>query len=233
MFSPELILSFFTLTFLEIILGIDNLLFIAVVVSNLPSRYSNKARSIGIGLALIIRVLMLMTLNWVMDLTDPLFTIYGLDFSFNHLLLALGGLFLMVKSGLEIYRDINHLHDNKAIAVKESFLAAVIQIAAVDFIFSFDSIITAIAMTRNIPIIVAAIVASMLLMFLASGQIGKILKQYPSLKIVALAFIFMIGFILLADGLHWHISKTYLYFALFFTILVESLNILARRKHQK
>lgn len=230
LFSYELILSFITLSFLEIILGIDNLVFISIVVSNLPKAYRDKARYIGVGLALIMRVIMLMTLSWVMSLTKPLFSIGGLDFSFKNLLLIAGGIFLIVKSGLEIYRDIKHVHkdaDGKKIIVHYTFSAAVMQIVAVDFVFSFDSIITAIGMTDNIPVMVSAIVVAMIVMLVASDKISKILSDYPSLKIMALAFIFMIGVILLVDGLHLEISKAYLYFALFFSIVVECLNIAA------
>jgi predicted tellurium resistance membrane protein TerC len=229
-FTPELLLSFLTLSFLEIILGIDNLVFIAIVVSNLPEKYKNKARYIGIGLALIMRVIMLFALSWVMSMTKPLFIIVGLEFSFKNLLLVAGGLFLIFKSGLEIYRDVRHIHKNESgvkIVAKQTFSAAVMQIVAVDFVFSFDSIITAIGMTNNIPVIVAAVVVAMLVMLFAADKISRILSTYPSLKIMALAFIFMIGVILLADGLHLEISKGYLYFSLFFAMAVEYLNILA------
>jgi predicted tellurium resistance membrane protein TerC len=233
LFSYELLLSFITLTFLEIILGIDNIIFIALVVDSLPPRYKNKARYIGIGLALIIRIIMLFTLSWVMSLTKPLFNLAGIDFSFNNLLLIVGGIFLIVKSGLEIKNDVKGAiggEKEHKITAKESFFGAVVQIAIIDFIFSFDSIITAIGMTRNIPVIVAAVVISMLIMLFASGKISYILSKYPSLKIMALAFIFMIGVILLVDGLHMHISKYYLYFALFFSIAVETLNIIAKKR---
>lgn len=231
LFSPELIFTFITLSFLEIILGIDNLVFIAIVVSGLPEKYKNKARYIGISLALLIRVIMLFTLSWVIGMTEPLFTIFTLGFSFKNILLIAGGVFLMIKSGLEIYSDVWHVQKqggvDKKIIAKNSFFSAVMQIAAVDFVFSFDSIITAIGITTNIPVIVAAVFVSMLVMLFASDKISNILSKHPSLKIVALAFIFMIGVMLFSDGVHLEISKTYLYFALFFTMVVEYLNILA------
>jgi predicted tellurium resistance membrane protein TerC len=236
-FSTELIISFITLSFLEIILGIDNLIFIAIVVSNLPAKYKNSARFIGLALAFIIRIIMLCTLSWVMGLTKPLFNVFNLDFSFNNLLLIIGGIFLIVKSAYEICAEINSSaavnHDlgSKKIAVKETMFGAVIQIATIDFIFSFDSIITAIGMTRNIPVIVGAIIVSMLIMLVASKHLSKFLERYPTLKIVALSFIFMIGVILLADGIHMHINKGYLYFALFFTLAVEGLNLLIRKNN--
>jgi len=229
----DLLFNLVTLTFLEIILGIDNLIFIALIVQKLPQRYRKSARIFGLSLAFIIRILMLMALSWVMTLTEPLFSIEGHGFSVKDMLLVLGGLFLIFKSGIEIASDVfggsSHSKD-KDIRVPKGFFGAVVQISVIDFIFSFDSIITAIGITNNIPIIVAAVVISMLLMFVASGIISEFLGKYPALKIVALAFIFMVGMILLADGVHLHIEKAYLYFSLFFTLAVESLNIAARKR---
>jgi len=233
--QSELLFSLITLTFLEIILGIDNLIFIALVVRKLPPKIRKTARVFGLVLAFVIRILMLMALSWVMTLTEPLFFWKDHGFSYKNFLLILGGLFLIVKGGLEILGDIssanNSEKENKKIIAKQSFFAAVVQIAVIDFIFSFDSIITAIGMTNNIPVIVVAVVISMLLMLFASGYISEFLNKYPSLKIVALAFIFMVGVILLADGLNIHISKGYLYFSLFFTLAVEVINIAARKRH--
>ncbi|MES2961889.1 MAG: TerC family protein [Pseudomonadota bacterium] len=228
----DLLFNLVTLTFLEIILGIDNLIFIALVVQKLPQRYRKSARVFGLSLAFIIRILMLMALSWVMTLTEPLFAIEGQGFSIKDMLLVLGGLFLIFKSGIEIASDVfgGSGHKDKDIRVPKGFFGAVVQISLIDFIFSFDSIITAIGITNNIPIIVAAVVISMLLMFVASGIISDFLGKYPALKIVALAFIFMVGMILLADGVHLHIEKAYLYFALFFTLAVESLNIASRKR---
>ncbi len=232
----DLILSFLTLTFLEIILGIDNLIFIALAVNKLDKKNRKSARIFGLSLALVIRILMLMTLSWVMTLTEPFFNIGDIGFSFKDFLLISGGLFLIVKSGWEISNDVFFgieatNKESKKTSVGKNFLAAVLQITLIDFIFSFDSVITAIGMTNHIPVIIAAILISMIIMLLASEKISHFLHTYQSLKIVALSFIFMIGVILLADGLHMSISKGYLYFALFFTLTVESLNIVARKKH--
>lgn len=232
----DLLVSFITLTFLEIILGIDNLIFIAIVVHKLEKKHRQVARLFGLSLALVIRILMLLALSWIMTLTDPLFSIGEVGFSFKDFLLISGGLFLIVKSAWEIANDLLFgLHVKKdqsgSVAAKKTLLAAVLQITLIDFVFSFDSVITAIGMSNNIPIIVGAIIISMIIMLVASEKISHFLQTYPSLKIVALAFIFMVGAILLADGFHMHISKGYLYFALFFTIVVESLNIVARKKH--
>lgn len=233
----DLVLSFITLTLLEIVLGIDNLIFISLVTYKLPKKNRNKARIFGLSLALIIRILMLMTLSWIMTLSEPLFYIGQVGFSFKNFLLISGGLFLIVKSGYEIIQDCffhqsagKKSHEDKTHASK-SMLAAILQITLIDFVFSFDSVITAVAMTNNIPIIISAIVISMIIMLVSSESISDFLTKYPSLKIIALALIFMVGVILLADGFHIHISKTYLYFALFFTVAVEILNIIAKKRH--
>jgi len=234
-FTYDILFGLVTLTFLEIILGIDNLIFITLAVHELPQKNRKTARIFGLSLALIIRVLMLLALSMVMNLTEPFFYIGELGFSFKDFLLIFGGLFLIIKSGSEILEDVNSgLHvskANKKINVAKNMSFAILQIAVIDFVFSFDSVITAVGMTNNIPVIVIAVMISMLLMLVASESINNFLQRYPSLKIVALAFIFMVGVILLADGLHIHISKAYLYFSLFFTLTVESLNIVARRRH--
>lgn len=232
----DLLLSLATLTFLEIILGIDNLIFISLVTYKLPKKSRNKARIFGLSLALIIRFLMLLTLSWIMTLTDPLFYLGDQPFSFKNFLLISGGLFLIVKSAYEILQDVfvrkAETHKESGIQHdKKNILAAILQITLIDFIFSFDSVITAVAMTNNLPIMIAAIVIAMLIMLFSSEKISGFLATYPSLKILALAFIFMVGAILLADGFNWHISKTYLYFSLFFTLIIESLNIVAKKRH--
>lgn len=232
----DIFLSLLTLTFLEIVLGIDNLIFISVVVAKLPAKKRRTARMIGLSCALIIRVIMLMTLSWVMSFTDPLFFIGENGYSFKNFLLFFGGLFLIAKSGWEIICDIFFAENNSEEKSKNSsaknMVAAIIQIIIIDFVFSFDSVITAVGMTNNIPVIVTAVIISMIAMILASEKISYFLQNYPSLKIVALAFILMIGVILLADGIHIEISKGYLYFSLFFTLIVETLNIIARKKHK-
>lgn len=235
-FSSEILVNLLMLTFLEIILGIDNLIFIALAISGLPKKNRNIVKGFGLSLALIIRIIMLMTLSWIMTLTDPLFFIGDKGVSFKNFLLISGGLFLMVKSGWEIASDVifdcKDDKESKKINANKNTLAAILQITLIDFIFSFDSVITGVGMTNNISIIVVAVIISMFVMLIASEKVSYFLQTYPSLKIIALAFIFMIGVILFADGLNFMISKGYLYFALFFTILVESLNIIARRHHK-
>lgn len=232
----DILFALVTLTFLEIILGIDNLIFIALVVQKLPKKYRHRARIFGLSLALIIRIIMLLTLSWVMSLTNPIFHIGDSPFSYKNLLLIFGGLFLIFKSGWEIKNDVFSNHQEFVVPKKKSeiqkgVLSAIIQISLVDFVFSFDSVITAIGMTNNVPIIIVAVVISMIVMLLASESITQFLKKYPSLKIVALAFIFAVGVILFVDGINYHIPKGYLYFSLFFTLVVELLNILAKKRN--
>ncbi len=231
----DIFFSLLTLTFLEIILGIDNLIFIALVVQKLPQKQRKTSRLVGLSLAFVIRILMLLTLSWIMSLTEPLFYLGENGFSFKNFLLIFGGLFLVVKSGWEIASDVlfglNHDKEEKKVNVGKNMLAAILQITLIDFVFSFDSVITAIGMTSNIPVIVTAITISMIVMLMASEKINYFLQTYPSLKVVALSFIFMVGVILIADGIHMPISKGYLYFSLFFTLAVESLNIAARKRH--
>lgn len=238
-FTYAFFLNLFTLTFLEIILGIDNLIFIAIAVHKLPEKLRRNARIFGLSLAMVIRIIMLFTLSFIIGLTEPLFEVSDLSFSWKDLLLIAGGLFLIGKSGCEIYQDTFDIESeeesDKSKAIKSTLLAAVLQISVVDFIFSFDSVITAIGLTQginhNIEIIVIAISISMIVMLIASEHISRFLAHYPSLKMIALAFIFMIGVILLFEGLSIEIEKGYLYFALFFTLTIECLNIISRRKH--
>jgi predicted tellurium resistance membrane protein TerC len=230
----DIFFGLITLTLLEIILGIDNLIFITLVVRDLPKKYRHQCRIFGLSLALIIRILMLFTLSWIMGLTDPVFYFHQTSFSYRDFLLFFGGLFLIVKSGWEILNEIffvNLKKEEKHINVGKNVIAAVLQIALIDFVFSFDSVITAVGMTNNIPVIVTAIAISMIVMIVSSEKINYFLQTYPSLKVLALSFIFMVGVILLSDGLHFHISKGYLYFSLFFTLGVESLNIIARKRN--
>lgn len=236
-FDYSLVISFITLSFLEIILGIDNLIFIAIVVHKLPKAMKKTARIFGLSLALVIRVIMLLALSWIMTLTKPLISLSFADISWKSILLICGGLFLIIKSTIEIKNEFQEAENShSATSNKEnhkqqkSMLMAIAQISLIDFVFSFDSVITAVGMTNNIPLIVAAIIVSMLVMLACSEHISNFLTKYPSLKIIALAFIFLVGTILVADGFSIEINKTYLYFALFFTLGVEILNIIAKKR---
>lgn len=232
--TPDIIVSFITLSFLEIVLGIDNLIFISLVVARLPKKYSRRARIIGLSLALIIRVVMLLGVKWIMGLVEPFVTII-IPLSFKDLLLLAGGLFLIIKSGMEIRADLSGKENIKTIKSATNFPSAIIQIVFVDFVFSFDSIITAIGMTTNIPVIVAAVVVSMIVMLVASGYLSAFLDKYPGFKILGISFIVLVGIVLTAEGIHLHIPRNYIYFALVFSTLVEIVNTLHRQrnKHKK
>ncbi len=231
--TSELILSFFTLSLLEIVLGIDNLIFIALVAESLPKEYRQKARIIGLGLALGIRIAMLASLTWIMQLTEPLFTIMEHGVSFRDLLLIAGGVFLIGKSTLEIHADLDGLEGKRDIVAKASFRGAVIQIVIIDLVFSFDSIMTAIGIADNLAVMVAAVVVSMIVMIICSGYIAKFLRENPTFKMLALSFILMIGTVLVAEGMHVDVPKGYIYFAFGFSIMVEGLNTVVRRKRRR
>lgn len=229
----DLIFSFLTLSALEIILGIDNLIFIALVVQKLPQAQRKKVRVIGLVLALVMRIGMLFSISWLMSLTVPLITIAEYNLSAKDLIMLLGGLFLITKSTLEMHADVADKHKEKNIKVSGKFIGAIIQIILIDLVFSLDSILTAVGMTENITVIVAAMVVAMLVMLGASGFISEFLRNNPTFKMLALSFIVMIGTLLIAEGLHFHVPRGYIYFAFSFSIFVEGMNTLMRRSQQK
>ncbi len=229
----DLFMSFLTLSLLEIVLGIDNLIFIALICDNLPKEYRKKARLIGLSLALIMRVGMLMSLSWIMQLTEPVLTLFETAFSYKDMLLLAGGLFLIAKATKEMHADIGGIEEKKAMVVRATLSGAIMQIVIVDLVFSFDSIITAVGLTNNIPVRIAAVVAAMIVMMAASGYVSAFLQKYPTFKMLALSFIMMIGMVLTAEGMHVHIPKAYIYAAFAFSMFVEFLNTLASRKRKK
>lgn len=224
--TPDLFLSFITLSLLEIVLGIDNLIFISLVVGHLDGKHRKPARFIGLGLAFGIRVIMLLGAKWIMGLTEPVISAY----SFKDILLILGGLFLIIKSSMEIRSDLTGIKKDKNLKPIKGFTNAIAQIVFVDFIFSFDSIITAIGITTNIPIIVAAVAISMVVMLIASGYLSAFLDKYPNFEMLGIGFIVLVGIILLAEGFHQHIDREYIYFAFAFSITIEILNTLHNKK---
>ncbi len=232
-FSADVLASFITLSLLEIVLGIDNLIFIALVADNLPKDLRKKARLYGLGLALVIRVVMLLGVSWLMALTEPLFTVGEVTVSFKDLLLIGGGLFLIAKATFEMHADIGGTAEKREIVGKSTLKGAIFQIILIDIIFSFDSIITAVGLTPQIGIIVAAVLVSMAVMISASGHISHFLTNYPTFKMLALALILMIGTLLVAEGLHFHVPKGYLYFAFGFSIFVESMNSWMHKRHKR
>lgn len=229
----DIAMSYLTLSVLEIVLGIDNLIFIALVADGLPQEFRKKARIFGLALALVIRVIMLMSLSWLMQLTDPLFSIADKSFSWRDLLLIGGGLFLMWKATVEIHADVGGIEEKKAMVGKKTLRGAIIQIVLIDLVFSFDSIITAVGMTDNLAIMIAAVVTAMVIMVLASGGISKFLAEYPTFKMLALSFILMIGVVLVAQGMGVQVPKAYIYFAFTFSMFVEGMNTLASRRRKR
>ena len=234
-------IAFAMLTGLEIVLGIDNIIFISILVGRLPPAQRDRARKLGLGLAMVTRLLLLLSLSWVMGLTTDLFTVSGLGISGRDLVLLLGGLFLLYKASKEIFieveaRDEGHgpaqPHRTVADARKGLFWSVIAQIAVIDIVFSLDSVITAVGMVDQIGVMVAAVVASVGVMLVAAKPIGEFVDRHPSVKVLALAFLVMVGMALTAEAFDQHVPKGYIYAAMAFSLLVESLNIRGRARRQ-
>jgi len=222
-----------TLTVLEIILGIDNIVIISILTSKLPLHQQAKARQIGIGLAIITRILFLLSLVWLASLTTTLFTIFSNDISMRDLILIVGGLFLLYKATHEIHGVMEVRMDERKPKVLAAFGGVVMQILVFDIIFSLDSVITAIGMAQQVGVMIAAVVIAMLMMLVASGSISAFIEKHPSLKMLALSFLLMIGVTLIAEGFDLHIPKGYIYFAMGFSGFVETMNILAATRRAR
>lgn len=228
--DPEAWVSLATLTALEIVLGIDNIIFISILVSRLPANQRQSGRIIGLALAMGTRILLLMSLAWMMKLTSPLFTLFNQEISGRDLILFLGGLFLIIKSAGEIkeamHPENHHESENKK---KVSYLGVLIQIAILDIVFSLDSVITAVGMASHLPVMILAIVIAVDVMMFAAKPIGDFVDSHPTLKILALAFLILVGISLIAESLDIHVPKGYIYFAMGFSAIVEMLNIRMRK----
>ena len=223
----ELALAFLTLAFLEVVLGIDNIIFISILTNKLPEEIRKKARTMGIALALVFRVIMLLSITWIMGFEQELFRVSDHPVSGRDLVLFAGGIFLLWKSTKEIFEiteagGAQHGQNSK---VAKSFAGIIVQIALLDIVFSFDSILTAIGMTNNIQIMIAAIILALFVMLQFSGPVSKIIEKHPSLQILALAFLILIGFMLVAEASGYHVPKAYIYMAVGFSLAVELLNI--------
>jgi predicted tellurium resistance membrane protein TerC len=231
-FTLQNIISLTTLSGLEVVLGIDNVIFIALLVQHLEKKDRNKVRIIGLSLALILRILMLFCATWIMKLTDPLFTLFSFAFSGRNLLLIIGGLFLVVKAIMEVYELFHHKEheDNSEKAKSNRYFSVVSQIIFIDLVLSFDSIITAVGMSNDFRIMVIAVVIAMIIMIISSNSIGDFIYKNPSIKVLALAFIGLVGAMLLLNGFNLYFDKGYLYFSFFFSGLVEFINIKLRKK---
>ena len=228
--EPEAWISLVTLAALEIVLGIDNIIFINILVGRLPERQRQSGRIIGLGLAMLTRILLLMSLAWIMKLTAPLFTVFHQEISGRDLILLIGGLFLIIKSSGEIKEAINHQeHHESESKNKVSYLGVLIQIAVLDIVFSLDSVITAVGMASHLPVMILAIMIAVGVMMFAAKPIGDFVDTHPTLKILALAFLILVGISLIAESLDIHIPKGYIYFAMGFSVVVEMINIRMRR----
>lgn len=227
--DPQLWVAFLTLTVLELVLGIDNIVFISILAGKLPPEQQSKARYIGLTLALVMRVLLLFSLSWVIGLTAPWFTIFGQEISGRDLVLLLGGLFLIAKSTHEIHGSLEGEEGHASARVYSSFASVIIQIMLLDIVFSLDSVITAIGMVNNLPIMIAAVIVSIIFMMAFAGKIGSFVQRHPTVKMLALSFLLLIGVTLIAEGFEQHIPKGYIYFAMAFSVVVEMLNLRLRK----
>ncbi|KTC22155.1 TerC family protein [Pseudomonas viridiflava] len=227
--NPEIWASFFTLTALEIVLGIDNIIMISILVGHMPKAMQPRTRIVGLALAMVTRILLLLSITWVMRLTDDLFSVLGKGFSGRDLILFCGGLFLLWKSSQEIYHGLEGEEEGaQPRGGNGQFFYTIIQIAILDIVFSLDSVITAVGMVSDIPVMIAAIVTAVLVMMLCSGAISDFINRHPSLKMLALSFLILVGTVLIADAFDVHVSKGYVYFAMAFSLGVETINIRMR-----
>ena len=227
--GPELWAAFLTLTLLEIILGIDNVIFISILTNQVDEKNRAKARTLGLGLAMVLRIVLLLSLAWIMGLTAELFRVFDQGISGRDILLILGGLFLLGKATREIHNSLEVSLENERILSKPmGMLSVLVQIALIDLVFSFDSVITAVGLVEQVPIIIAAIMVAILVMIFASGAISRYIEAHPTVKMLALAFLLLIGLTLLLEGLEIHVPKGYIYFSMLFAFLVEMLNLRGR-----
>ncbi len=241
LFTLEHLITFLTLSGLEIVLGIDNIIFLAIIVHPVPAKKRNQVRIFGLGLAIAMRIVMLLGVSFIMSLTKPLFTFFDMEFTGRSLMLMAGGIFLVVKGVYELYDMLkaadepSHTPDDTDLYTKRPYWRIIMQIIFVDLILSFDSVIVAVGMVNNIPIIIAAILVAMVIMLVSSKAIGDFMYKNPSIKIIGIAFVLMIGVFLTADGFSLHFEKNYLYFAMFFSMFVEIINLKVRKKlkHEK
>jgi predicted tellurium resistance membrane protein TerC len=234
--DPNAWAALVTLTALEIVLGIDNLVFISVLTSRLDPEKARRARQIGLSLAFIFRVIMLFGLTWLMGLTKPIVTIFGMGISWRDIILIGGGMFLIAKATHEIHAEVEARDgdgDGEIRSTVHAFRWIVVQLVAVDLVFSLDSIITAIGMAEDIEVMIAAVVIAMIVMYAAAGPVGAFIAEHPTTKMLALAFLVLIGVALMADGFEFHIPRGYIYFAMAFAGAVEAFNVLARRNRRR
>jgi len=230
--DPQIWIAFFTLFALELVLGIDNIIFISILSGKLPAAQQGRARLLGLGLAMLSRLALLFSLSWLIRLTAPIFTVFSHEFSGRDLILIVGGLFLLGKSTHEIHQRLEGEEGAASTRVQPSFAGVLIQILLLDVVFSLDSVITAIGMVNQVAIMVAAVILAVLFMMLFSSPISAFVERHPTVKMLALSFLLLIGVTLIAEGFGQHISKGYIYFAMAFAVMVEMLNIRLRKARQ-
>jgi predicted tellurium resistance membrane protein TerC len=228
--DPQAWIAFATLTALELVLGIDNIIFISILVDKLPKEKREVARRIGLFMAMFMRIGLLLVLAWIVGLVAPLFTVLGQEISGRDLILILGGLFLIWKSTSEVHQSLEGEEEHAPNAVKATFAAVIMQIMIIDLVFSLDSIITAVGMVDDVKIMIAAVIVSVALMMLFAGPIGRFVSEHPTIKMLALSFLVVVGVVLVAEGFDHHVPKGYVYFAMAFSLGVEMLNIRMRKK---
>lgn len=231
--SPEIWIAFFTLTALELVLGIDNIIFISILVDKLPREKQELARRIGLFLAMFMRIALLLLLSWIVGLTEPVLTLLGYGISGRDIILIAGGLFLIWKSTGEVHQLLEGEEGSESAKVASSFAGVIAQIIVIDLVFSLDSIITAVGMVSQVGVMIAAVVASVGLMMLFAHHIGDFVSNHPTIKMLALSFLVVVGVVLIADGFGHHVPKGYIYFAMAFSVGVEMLNIRMRKKAVK
>jgi predicted tellurium resistance membrane protein TerC len=228
--DPQVWLAFLTLTALEIVLGIDNIIFISILVGRLPPEQRARGRTIGLALAMITRILLLLSITWVMGLSAELFSVLGRGISGRDLILFGGGLFLLAKSTLEIHGSLEGEHEQREAKGRASFNSVIIQIAIIDIVFSLDSVITAVGMADHVEVMIAAVIVAVLMMMFLAGPISDFVDRHPTIKMLALSFLILIGMALIGESLGFHIPKGYIYFAMAFSVAVELLNMQLRKR---
>lgn len=229
LFTPEALIALGTLTLLEVVLGIDNLVFLTILAGKLPEAQQPRARRLGLGLALVMRILLLLVIGWIIGLTAPLFEVFGQEISGRDIILLIGGLFLLAKSTTEIHHKLEGGHSVGASATHATFGAVLVQIALMDMIFSLDSVITAVGMANDVRVMVIAVTIAMGVMLAFAEPLGRFVKNHPTVQMLALSFLLLIGFILIGEGLEMHVPKGYIYFAMGFSIFVEMMNLRIRK----
>lgn len=227
--DPSAWIALATLVSLELVLGVDNVIFISILASKLPVEQQSKARRTGLALAVLSRIVLLFSLSWIIGLTEPLFGVFGFEVSGRDIILLLGGLFLMGKATYEIHEKLEGVEGHSSDHVKASFTSVIIQVLLLDVVFSLDSVITAVGMVDEIAIMVIAVLFAAVVMIISADTIGNFVERHPTIKMLALSFLLLIGFTLIVEGLHQHIPKGYIYFAMGFSVFVEALNLRLRK----